>query len=200
MLAGVSHDLRTPLTRMKLQLEMSGESPGTKELKGDVLEMEKMVEGYLAFARGEGEERISQTNLRDVIEDVVAGARRGGGDVSFDAEGLLTLPIRKEAIRRCIANLVSNARLHGTRVAVHAQREANRVEITIDDDGPGIPEEERENVFRPFHRLDASRNVETGGVGLGLTIARDVVHNHGGEIRLEASSLGGLRAVIHLPV
>ncbi|MCZ6496415.1 MAG: ATP-binding protein [Alphaproteobacteria bacterium] len=200
MLAGVSHDLRTPLTRMKLQLAMLGGTPSAQELKADVAEMERMVEGYLAFARGEGTEPVAQTNLRDLVEDVVAAARRAGNMVDFTAEGVLTLSVRKEGLRRCIANLVSNATQYGTRAVVSAIRKPDFIELTVDDDGPGIPEKMHETVFRPFSRLDQSRNVETGGVGLGLTIARDMVHAHGGEIALGDSPLGGLRARIRLPV
>jgi len=201
MLAGVSHDLRTPLTRMKLQIAMLGAStPGVKDLQGDVEEMERMVEGYLAFARGEGGEPLSRINLREIIEDVASAARRQGADVDMSAEGALTLPVRKEAMRRCISNLVSNAARYGRRIQLTAARTRDTVEICVDDDGPGIPEESRDMVFRPFSRLDQSRNAETGGVGLGLTIARDVVHGHGGEIFLEDSPLGGLRARIRLPV
>lgn len=200
MLAGVSHDLRTPLTRMKLQLEMLKDTPGAEELKADVAEMERMVEGYLAFARGEGSEPITEENLRDLVEDVVTAARRAGDRVDLTAEGALTLSVRKEGLRRCLANLVSNATHYGTRAVVSAIRKPEFIEVTVDDDGPGIPENMHETVFRPFSRLDQSRNVETGGVGLGLTIARDVVHAHGGEIALGPSPLGGLRAQVRLPV
>jgi len=200
MLAGVSHDLRTPLTRMKLQLAMLSDTSGVGELKADVAEMERMVEGYLAFARGEGSEAVSRINLRDLLEDVVAAARRAGSLVDFTAEGDLTVSARQEGLRRCMANLVSNAAQYGTRAVVSAARKPDAIEITVDDDGPGIPEEKYETVFRPFARLDQSRNVETGGVGLGLTIARDVVHAHGGEIRLGRAPLGGLRVLIRLPL
>ena len=160
-----------------------------------------MVEGYLAFARGEGTEAHDRASTcARCVEDVAAAARRQGENVDVSIEGALTTTVRKEAVRRCIANLVNNAVRHGHHVALAAWRKGNMIEITVDDDGPGIPAEERETVFRPFHRLDASRNVETGGVGLGLTIARDVVHGHGGEIFLEDSPMGGLRARIRLPV
>jgi len=200
MLAGVSHDLRTPLTRMKLQLAMLEDTPSAQGLKADVAEMERMVEGYLAFARGEGSEPVSQTNLRDLVEDVVAAARRSGNMVDFTAEGALTLSVRREDLRRCFTNLVSNATQYGTHAVVSAIRKPEIIEVTVDDDGPGIPGQMHEIVFRPFSRLDQSRNVETGGVGLGLTIARDVVHAHGGEIALGDSPLGGLRAQVRLPV
>ena len=200
MLAGVSHDLRTPLTRMKLQLAMMEKHPGIDDLRDDVREMERMVEGYLAFARGEGKEHPTRINLRDILDDVVNAARRQGTAVDLRTEGALTLTLRKEAMRRCLTNIVGNAARHGKRVEVFARRSTDRVEISIDDDGPGIPKDARETVFRPFYRIDESRNAETGGVGLGLTIARDVVHGHGGEILLEDSPLGGLRVRIRLPV
>jgi two-component system osmolarity sensor histidine kinase EnvZ len=169
-------------------------------LKADVAEMERMVEGYLAFARGEGSEAVTRTNLRDLLEDVVAAARRAGNLVDFTADGDLTVSVRKEGLRRCIANLVSNAAQYGTRAVVSATRKPDSIELTVDDDGPGIPEDKYETVFRPFSRLDQSRNVETGGVGLGLTIARDVIHAHGGEIKLSRAPLGGLRVLIRLPL
>jgi two-component system osmolarity sensor histidine kinase EnvZ len=200
MLAGVSHDLRTPLTRMKLQLAMLEPHPGIDELRDDVSEMERMVEGYLAFARGEGTEQPARIDLREILDDVVNAARRQGANIRLDAEDALVLTVRKEGVRRCLANLVGNAARHGRHVEVSARRHAAAVEVCVDDDGPGIPEDARDTVFRPFYRLDESRNVETGGVGLGLTIARDVVHGHGGEIFLEDSPLGGLRARIRLPV
>ena len=200
MLAGVSHDLRTPLTRMKLQLAMMGDAQGISDLRDDVREMERMVEGYLAFARGEGTEQPARTNLREVLDDVTAAARRQGADITLSSEGAMTLTVRREAMRRCLANIVGNATRHAKRVEISARRAADMIEICIDDDGPGIPADQREAVFRPFQRLDQSRNAETGGVGLGLTIARDVVHGHGGEIFLEDSPLGGLRARIRLPV
>ncbi len=200
MLAGVSHDLRTPLTRMKLQLAMMPDIPGGDELRADVEEMARMVEGYLAFARGEGDEAARETDLAELIEDVAATMRRQGADVEIASESRLVATVRREALRRCLANLAGNAVRHGSKVTLGARHAGTAIELTVDDDGPGIPPSERETVFRPFHRLDASRNVETGGVGLGLTIARDVVHGHGGEIFLEESPMGGLRARIRLPM
>lgn len=200
MLAGVSHDLRTPLTRMKLQLAMLKDGPDVAELKADVAEMETMIEHYLAFARGEGPEEPKPTDLADLLAEAVSGAQRAGGTVELETEGELTLPLRAAAIKRCLANLIGNAMRYGTTVAVKAARKGDVVEVTVDDDGPGIPADRREEVFRPFRRLEESRNAETGGVGLGLTIARDVVHAHGGAILLEDSPLGGLRARIKLPV
>ncbi|MBV9523773.1 MAG: HAMP domain-containing histidine kinase, partial [Alphaproteobacteria bacterium] len=199
MLAGVSHDLRTPLTRMKLALALLGEGLAIDELKSDVAEMEKMVTGYLDFARGEGTEAAVETDLSVLLEEVAATARRGGVSLSLAAPAEYPLLLRRNAMKRCIGNLLSNARRHGSHVWLTALPSRNGIDILIDDDGPGIPPEKREMVFRPFFRLDRSRNVATGGVGLGLTIARDVARGHGGELTLEGSPQGGLRARLHLP-
>jgi two-component system osmolarity sensor histidine kinase EnvZ len=200
MLAGVSHDLRTPLTRMKLELAMLGDSAEIDELKADVEEMEKMVDGYLAFARGEGAAAPEPADISAVLEQVVASARKEGARIDLHTEEHLVLPVRLDAIRRCFTNLVLNAVRYGKHVQVRAGRRADAVEVLVDDDGPGIPADQREAVFRAFFRLDPSRNIETGGVGLGLTIARDVVRAHGGDILLDQSPLGGLRARLRLPL
>jgi two-component system, OmpR family, osmolarity sensor histidine kinase EnvZ len=198
MLAGVSHDLRTPLTRLRLALEMMPPHDDThQDLAGmttDVEEMERMVGGYLAFARGEGVEQAEPVNLSAVLEEVAAGARRSGAEIQVNAPEALTLPLRANAVRRAITNLVDNARRHAHRVALAAMPHGRMVFVTVDDDGPGIPPDRRESVFRPFESGAA------GGTGLGLTIARDIVRAHGGEISLEDSPLGGLRARIRLPV
>lgn len=199
MLAGVSHDLRTPLTRIKLQLAMLGDSDDIEELRADVTEMERMVEGYLAFVRGEAGEMATLHDLRPLLEDVVTKARRSGTDVLLDMTDALALPIKPNSLSRAIANLIGNAGRHGKTVRVTARRRPGCAEITIDDDGPGIPEARREEVFKPFFRLDPSRNQATGGVGLGLTIARDLIRGHGGDLTLEDSPLGGLRAIVRLP-
>jgi two-component system osmolarity sensor histidine kinase EnvZ len=200
MLAGVSHDLRTPLTRMKLSLALLPESPETKELGADVADMERMIEGYLAFARGEGDEEPTPCDLSEIMEDVAAGARRDNADVSVSWQGDMNVQLRPTAIKRCLTNLLSNALRHGARAEIHATRGKTSVEITVDDDGPGIPPERHEDVFRPFVRLDESRNIDTGGSGLGLTIARDIARSHGGDVSLAKSPLGGLRVVVRLPV
>ena len=200
MLAGVSHDLRTPLTRMKLELAMLGDSAEIDELKADVEEMEKMVDGYLAFARGEGAGTPEPADISAVLEQVVASARKEGAKIDLHTEEHLVLPVRLDAIRRCFTNLILNAVRYGKHVQVRAGRRADAVEVLVDDDGPGIPSDQREAVFRAFFRLDPSRNIETGGVGLGLTIARDVVRAHGGDILLDQSPLGGLRARLRLPL
>lgn len=208
MLAGVSHDLRTPLTRMKLQLAMLGDGPEIDELRADVDEMESMIDGYLAFARGESGEAPQPTNLMALLEEAAASGRREGAEVTLtllprdelDENGTLMLPLRRQALKRAIANLLSNARRYGGQVWIAVAMRAGAVEIAVDDDGPGIPDEEREEVFRPFYRLDRSRNRERGGTGLGLTIARDVLRSHGGEIALARSPQGGLRCLLRLPL
>jgi two-component system osmolarity sensor histidine kinase EnvZ len=200
MLAGVSHDLRTPLTRMKLSLAMLPDAPETRELDNDVADMQRMIEGYLAFARGEGDEDPIPSDLSEILEDVAAGARRDNADLSVSWQGDMNVELRPIAIKRCITNLVSNALRHGNRAEIRAVRGKTSVEITVDDDGPGIPPERHEDVFRPFVRLDESRNVDTGGSGLGLTIARDIARSHGGDVSLGTSPLGGLRVVVRLPV
>ena len=199
MLAGVSHDLKTPLTRMKLELAMM-KGGGLDDLLQDVAEMESMVEGYLAFARGEAGEKVSSTDLGALLKDLAAKARREGGVVDLHCEESLVLPLKPQAISRCLANLIGNALRYAEHVAVRAGRRGDGIEVIIDDDGPGIPPDKRDEVFRAFFRLEGSRNPKTGGVGLGLTIARDVVRGHGGEIQLEDSPQGGLRVRLRLPL
>lgn len=202
MLAGVSHDLRTPLTRMKLQLAMLGASEEIQNLKSDVAEMERMIEAYLAFARGAEVEAAKLTDLAALIGDIAADAARESATVEHAVEpgADLRLAVRPIAIKRCIVNLVDNARRYGRRVRISGRRHDHRIEIVVDDDGPGIPRDKREIVFRAFFRLDASRNPEQGGTGLGLSIARDVARSHGGNLMLEDSPLGGLRAILSLPI
>ena len=199
MLAGVSHDLRTPLTRMKLALEMLGNDPAVTELKSDVAEMEHMVHGYLDFVRGEGTEASVETDISLLIEDLAADLRREGTPLTVTPPPEFVMPVRPNALRRCLGNLIGNARRHASHVWLTGIVVADGIDILVDDDGPGIPPANRARVFRPFVRLDASRNPLTGGVGLGLTIARDVARSHGGDVRLETSPQGGLRARVHLP-
>jgi two-component system, OmpR family, osmolarity sensor histidine kinase EnvZ len=199
MLAGVSHDLRTPLTRMRLALAMLPRrddlAEDLAEITADVEEMERMIGGYLAFARGEGAEHAEPVNLSAILEDVADGARRAGAAIELDAPAELIVTLRIDAIRRAITNLVDNARRHAQHVMLAATAMGTRnVQVTVDDDGPGIPPDRRESMFRPFE------SGAGGGTGLGLTIARDIVRAHGGDIVLEDSTLGGLRARIRLPV
>jgi two-component system osmolarity sensor histidine kinase EnvZ len=201
MLSGVSHDLRTPLTRMKLQLAMLGDSEDIRDLQNDVVDMERMVEGYLAFARGEGQEVAVDSDIGQLVEDVVAPLRRAGRviDLSSPAGTSASMPVRPQALRRALTNLLTNAQRHGERVSVILSHDEDGIDIRIEDDGPGIEAHLREDVFKPFFRLDTSRNLDTGGVGLGLTIARDIARGHGGELTLGQSELGGLATLIHLP-
>ena len=198
MLAGVSHDLRTPLTRLRLALAMLPQDEAlagdVREMTEDVEEMEKMISGYLAFARGEGTEQAKPVDLGAMLSDVASAARRGGANIEISVPETLTVSLRADAVRRAITNLVDNARRHAGRIVVSAVARGRSVMVNVDDDGPGIAAENRENVFRPFESGAA------GGTGLGLTIARDIVRAHGGEISLEDSPLGGLRARVRLPV
>ncbi len=195
MLAGVSHDLRTPLTRLRLALAMTpAETPEKDEMIADLEEMERMISGYLSFARGEQSEQAQPTDLGQILADVAAGARRAGAAIDLTVMDRITVPVRQDAIRRAITNLVDNARRHASRIALSLTPAGRSVQVTVDDDGPGIPLDRRESVFRPFESDTA------GGTGLGLTIARDIVRAHGGDILLEDSPLGGLRARIKLPV
>lgn len=201
MLSGVSHDLRTPLTRMKLEIAMLGDTPEARALHDDIAEMERMVDGYLAFARGEGAETPRTVPLHDLVEDAVSRAGVPTGAITTDVPTDVNLTVRREALRRALSNLIANAaRAARSRVEVTARVRAGHAEVRIDDDGPGIPPEQREDVFRPFFRLDQSRNPETGGTGLGLTIARDIIRGHGGELHLTGAPVGGLRAQALLPL
>jgi two-component system osmolarity sensor histidine kinase EnvZ len=201
MLAGVSHDLRTPLTRMKLQLAMMPDGDESKaSLESDVADMEKMVEGYLAFARGQEAEAVELTDVTELFQDIVMNARRQGTAASLEAPKSLHAELRPSSFKRCITNLISNAARYASEIWIKVQATNSEMVVLIDDDGPGIPEDKRKDVFRPFFRLDPSRNLETGGSGLGMTIARDVIHGHGGQISLGDSPTGGLRIEIRLPL
>jgi len=200
MLSGVSHDLRTPLTRMKLQLAMLNRNTEIDELNSDVAAMEGMIEGYLNFARGEGTEERQLIDAGALLEEVAHDARRNGANITVHIEEAVELPLARAAIRRCLTNLAYNAARHAEKIEMCLCRNGSVLEIMVDDDGPGIPEDMREDVFRPFFRLDESRNMETGGTGLGLSIAQDIVHGHGGEISLRESPAGGLRVLIRIPI
>ncbi len=200
MLTSVSHDLRTPLTRMKLQLEMLEPSDAVEALKGDVQEMQALVEEFLAFSRGEGTEEMTEVDAGEIVRSLVAATKMDANRLSAEMHGDLRLAAKPNALRRCLTNLVTNALTHARTVRVAVHRRTTLVRFIVDDDGPGIPEEEREAVFRPFYRLDASRNPLTGGTGLGLAIARDIARGHGGDITLTASPMGGLRAEVEIPV
>lgn len=199
MLAGVSHDLRTPLTRMKLQMAMLAANPDVEALKGDVAEMERMIDAYLNFARGEGAEGVVRTDLREMLERVAANARRQGAIVNLSLTDDLSLQARPVAFERAINNIVGNAHQYGGQIWIAAVRRPHSLVISVDDNGPGVPENQYEEIFKPFVRGDPSRNPATGGVGLGLPIAQDIIHAHGGHIVLAKSPHGGLRLIIQLP-
>ena len=200
LLASVSHDLRTPLTRLKLELALAEPTPRLDEMKRDLAEMEHMIDEYLAFARGEASEAAEVVHVRELIEEVCEGARRAGAAVEVAAEPGLTATVRPNAVKRALSNLVMNAAVHGERVRVSAEVTASgRLQLTVDDDGPGIMPDRYEDAFKPFQRLDESRNQNEKGVGLGLAIARDVARGHGGDVTLDRSPFGGLRAIVSLP-
>ncbi len=200
MLAGVSHDLRTPLTRMKLQLELMPNNPEKAGLAKDIADMENMVDAYLAFARGEEGEHPFLVDIGGLLRESVDAAVRQNPNVSLDAVDGINLRVRRDAIKRCIDNLLSNALRYGKKAKVAMAVRPNAVDVIVDDDGPGVPSDKREEVFRPFYRLEESRNKDTGGVGLGLTIARDIARFHGGDVVLENSPLGGTRARMWIPL
>jgi len=200
MLSGVSHDLRTPLTRMRLQLSLMKDVQGVDNLNKDVDEMEQMVQAYLNFARGEGNEKPTKTNITRLIQGIIEKIKREGHKVHMnDNTGIVKTRVMPLALTRALNNVISNAVRYGDSVMVSASEKDGNLVIHVDDDGPGIPKDQHENVFRPFLRLEESRNQETGGVGLGLPIARDSVRTHGGEIELSKSAMGGLRVTIIIP-
>ncbi|AHJ67890.1 ATP-binding protein [Granulibacter bethesdensis] len=200
MLAGVSHDLRTPLTRLRLAVAMLPSIPleelpeESRAMIADLEDMERMIKAYLAFARGEGTEQTQPSDLVRLVQGVVNGTRRAGADITLSAPPELMLPLRPDACRRAVANLVDNACRHGQRVVVSINAWSRAAHVTVDDDGPGLAQEWREAAFKPFQSGSA------GGTGLGLAISRDIIRSHGGDITLEDSPLGGLRARITLPL
>ncbi len=200
MLAGVSHDLRTILTRFRLQLAMM-QSPHIDSLKHDVDEMQEMLEDYMAFAKGASGEKVRRANVQRLLEEVQAAAGTGGKTIKLEVrQDPLVVALRRNAFKRAIVNLVSNASRYASVVSIRALRSRGWLTITVEDNGPGIPADKREEVFRPFHSLNKARNQDVKSSGLGLAIARDIIRGHGGDIALGESVLGGLRAVIRIPL
>lgn len=199
MLTGVSHDLRTILTRFKLQLALAGDNPELESLNKDVEDMQTMLEGYMAFARGEAEEDVGEILLSDILKKVEADFELHGKEMSWSIDGDDSLKVRPNAFTRLIGNLASNSRRYANHLKVEAKHGAKWLTITFDDDGPGIPEEARDDVFKPFFRLDEARNLDSSGTGLGLAIARDIARSHGGNVTLSDSPMGGLRATVRIP-
>jgi len=200
MLAGVSHDLRTILTRFKLELAILEDNPDTVALRRDVDEMQRMLEAYLAFARGDVGEKPSLVDISEMLQEFAANAERRGKHARAAFSGPPIVQLRADAFKRCIGNLVANATRYANTIEISGTREPRWLTVTVDDDGPGIPADKRDDVFRPFMRLDDARNQNEGGTGLGLAIARDIAGSHGGDIILAESPLGGLRATIRVPV
>ncbi|MGV6872904.1 ATP-binding protein [Pseudochelatococcus sp. B33] len=200
MLNGVSHDLRTILTRFKLSLSLMPDSPDVQDLRKDVDEMGHMLEAYLAFARGDAGEQAVPTDIRAMLETLRADHARQGHALSVSVLGDMTVTVRPFAFQRLVGNLVANAARYGEKVTITVTRMPRWLTIAVEDDGPGIASESREDAFKPFVRLDSARNVDDGGTGLGLAIARDIARSHGGEIELSDSPLGGLKATIRVPV
>ncbi|GJE69691.1 ATP-binding protein [Methylorubrum podarium] len=199
MLNGVSHDLRTIITRFKLSLALVEQTPEVEDLQRDVDEMSRMLEGYLAFARGDSAETAAETDMRILLEDLRSDVERLGAHVeAVEIEGSPLVTVRPDAMRRCLFNLAANAARYADTVAISGKREYRAFVVAIDDDGPGIPVESREEVFKPFVRLDDARQ-DAGGSGLGLAIARDIARAHGGDVALHDSPLGGLRATVRIP-
>ena len=200
MLAGVSHDLRTILTRFKLELAMLGDDPKVRPLKEDVDEMQRMLEAYMAFVRGDGGERPASSDLAGLVQAAARTSERAGSTVEVEVPQGLQVRVKPNAFRRLLANLIGNAVRYAASVKVKASVDNRLLTVTVDDDGPGIAPGLRSDAFRPFVRLDDARNLDETGTGLGLAIALDIARAHGGELRLEDSPEGGLRAVVQIPV
>ncbi|MBP2548891.1 two-component system osmolarity sensor histidine kinase EnvZ [Neorhizobium galegae] len=199
MLTGISHDLRTILTRFKLQLALAGDNPDLAGMGTDIDDMQSMLEGYLAFARNEAAEDFGQLKLSELLEKMRADFELHGKSMTYRVEGEDLLSVRPGAFMRLVGNLASNARRYADSLHVEARHNAKWLTLTFDDDGPGIPEQSREDVFKPFYRLDEARNLDASGTGLGLAIARDIARAHGGNVTLGDSPSGGLRAVVRVP-
>ena len=201
MLAGISHDLRTPLTRLKLGLSMI-DSEDAKDMTRDVDEMDSMINGYLDFVRGDGDESVEKVDLSQIVEHVIDLNKKDQSKISYkdDNKEIRLLAVKPLSIQRCIGNLIRNSLKYAENVFVSIEQGDDYILIHVDDDGDGIPKEHRDDVFKAFYRLDKARNSSTGGVGLGLTITKDIALAHGGDVLLSESSYGGLRATIQLPI
>ena len=197
MLSGISHDLRTPLTRIKLQLAFIKDEKISKKLSDDITEMEKMLNEYLQFASSRFLEKTEKFDLSELLHITIEKYEKK--EIITDISERIFFNGRKNSIKRCLNNLIDNSIKYGKNILVTAKKSSNIITITIDDDGPGVPENERENVFKPFYKIDKSRGDSRSSVGLGLSITSDIIRSHGGNIKLENSPKNGLRAKIFLP-
>ncbi len=198
MLSGISHDLRTPLTRLKLQLALLKQQDLAKKMGDDIEEMERMLNEYLEFARHQKNEETEKINLNEIIKDLVNKYKEDKIAVSLEEN--LEINVRPNSIKRCLSNLIDNGLSYGENIKIISNKTKNNISIFIDDDGPGIAENEYQNVMKPFYRIDKSRGQNKSGVGLGLSIANDIIRSHGGIIALDKSPLNGLRVKISLPL
>ena len=198
MLAGVSHDLKTPLTRLKLHLSMQHNSQENKAAKQDIKDMESMLEAYLDFARGLEGEALEAINIYNFIQKLVTKMKLT--NVQLIAPFEITVSIRPRAMERALMNLIENTQKYAKNCRITLTKSSESLLISIEDDGEGIPKNKRKSAFKAFHRLDISRNQNIEGVGLGLSIARDIAQNHGGSLRLHDSSMGGVKAILRIPI
>ena len=198
MLSGISHDLRTPLTRLKLQLSFLKQQDLAKKMSGDIEEMERMLNEYLEFSRYQKNEETEMANVNEVIKKIVE--KYEGKEININLEENLKINMRLNSFKRCLINLIDNGLSYGKKIEIFAKKTVNNIIIFIDDNGPGISEKEYQNVMKPFYRIDKSRGQNKSGVGLGLSIANDIIRSHGGNISLEKSPLNGLRVKISLPL
>lgn len=200
MLAGVSHDLRTPLTRLKLALAMLEDTPETKAMQDDIKHMERMINGYLDFVRKDEKEAFSSIKLHHILKEALNKLTLQETDIRLEVPDDLHISVRPAAFERSLINIIGNSIAYADTVEIRTLKTDETLQIIIDDNGPGIPKDNYEDVFKPFYRLDTARGIETGGVGLGLPTALDIIHAHGGNITLSQSPLGGLRTNITLPL
>ena len=197
MLSGISHDLRTPLTRLKLQLEMLSQKDISRQMSKDIDEMEKMLHDYLQFAKNQTQEKVIKINLANLLEEIKQNFL--GKNLEIKSQDEIIFRGRYLALKRSFENIIQNGLVYGSNVMVNVQKSSNLIFIIFEDDGPGIPEEDYKNVFKPFFRLDKSRSLNNSGVGLGLTIVEDIINSHGGSVSLAKSKLKGLSVKISLP-
>lgn len=199
MLAGVSHDLRAPITRLKLQVSMLKDEKVKKELLNDIKEMTVMLDGYLSFARGEAPEPIEVINFEFILKEIINNLKNNKIKVDLVIMKKIISSGRLTQLKRCLNNIIENAERYSDLIKITLDKKIDEIFITIEDNGKGIPPEHFKNIFRPFYTLDKSRNKTVGGTGLGLSISRDIARSHGGDINVDKSALGGLKMIISLP-